>query len=128
MARIAKRPGRKPAIKEAVPVKVEPISEPVPINELEEAFTPVTDEPEQKAPIPIPTPPKQRRKKRDAVVSASYNERTRQHLVNVNGIDRWLTTFQVEIVLRDRDRKVIFPDDSKFMEKPSETKRPCKDC
>ena len=54
-----------------------------------------------------------------------YNEKTHQHLVVVDGIERWLTSFQVEIVQRDKNRKVEFPDGSKYISKP---KKNCKNC
>ena len=56
---------------------------------------------------------------------AIYNEKTHQHLVIVNGIERWLTSFQVEIVQRNKNRKVEFPTGSKYIAKP---KKKCKDC
>lgn len=72
--------------------------------------------------------PVQTKKPGRKIAKPVYNKSTRQHLVTIDGIERWLTDFQVEIVLRDKKRKVVFPKGSIFLAKPSETKRPCKNC
>ena len=56
-----------------------------------------------------------------------FNRRTKEHLVNVNGRNRWLSNQQIDQHARNKKTILVFPEGSKF-NRPSIEDKPCVNC